>query len=152
MNWLSRNSGAVEAAAGTVTALTAILAVIGVIAQLRATEATSRAQTAREAYAAHLALAVANPDFAAPVDVCGLLGSAKGAAYQAYLDHLFYAAEQMLAVESGWEATFDAALAPHAAAICEADPTGETPELIAVLAGFRSKACAQAPSCKAAAP
>jgi hypothetical protein len=152
MNWLSRNAPSVEAVAASITAVTAILAVAGVIVQLRAADATSRAQSAREAYAAHLALAVANPEFAAPPDACALATSARGAAYQAYLDHLLYAAEQMLAVEDGWDETFTAALEPHTAMLCSAGAAaGAAPDLMAVLAGFRADACPDVTPCNGAA-
>ncbi len=153
MNWLSRNAASVEAVAASITAATAILAVAGVIVQLRAADTTSRAQSAREAYAAHLALAVSNPEFAAPADACTLAVSAKGAAYQAYLDHLLYAAEQMLAVEDGWDETFDAALAPHTAMLCNAGAAaGSAPDLLAVLAGFRAQTCPGITPCTGDAP
>jgi hypothetical protein len=150
MTWLSRNAAAIEAVAASVTALTAVLAVVGVVVQLRATDATSRAQSAREAYAAHLALAVTNPDFAAPADACALAASAKGGAYAAYLDHLLYAAEQMLAVEDGWEPTFEAALHPHAAMLCNAQ--ADTSEMTDILADFRARICTDAPVCDAVSP
>ena len=149
MSWLSRHAASIEAVAASVTAVTAILAVAGVVMQLRAADDTARAQSAREAYAAHLALAVANPEFAEPADACALIGSDKGAAYQAYVDHLLYAAEQMLAVESGWGPTFESALLPHAAALCAATPAGDAPEMAAMLATFRTHACAAAPICAA---
>jgi hypothetical protein len=151
MSWLSRNAHSIEAVAAIITALTAVLAVIGVIAQLRATDTTSRAQSAREAYAAHLVLATANPDFAAPTDACALIASPKGAAYDAYVDHLLYAAEQMLSVEAGWDDTFIAALSPHAATLCSAAPD-QTPEMAAVMAEFRVQMCDAAPICTADAP
>jgi hypothetical protein len=147
MTWLSRHAASIEAVAASVTAVTAILAVAGVVIQLRAADETSRAQSAREAYAAHLALAVTNPDFAAPADACTLIGSAKGAAYQAYVDHLLYAAEQMLSIESGWEPTFDASLMPHAVTLCAAATDGETPEMANILAKFRARICAATPVC-----
>jgi hypothetical protein len=147
MSWLSRNAASIEAVAACVTALTAILAVAGVVMQLRAADQTSRAQSAREAYAAHLALAVANPDFAAPPNACALMNSTKGPAYAAFVDHLLYAAEQMLASESGWEQTFTAALVPHTVALCGADPADDAPELTAVMAVFRAQSCTAAPAC-----
>ena len=141
MNWLSRHSAALQAGAALVTAVTAVLAVIGVLLQMQAADRTSQAQTARESYAAHLALAVSNPDFAAPADACALIASPKGAAYTAYVDHLLYAAEQMLATEPGWNDTFAEALAPHATLICSADTRDEMPAMTAMLTDYRAVLC-----------
>ena len=150
MNWLSRHAEAVQAGAAVVTAVTAVLAVVGILVQMQAADRTSRAQTAREAYAAHLTLAVANPDFAEPVDPCALIASPKGGAYAAYVDHLLYAAELMLEAEPGWEPTFHASLAPHAAQVCAGIEAGDEDDaMTAMLAGFRSTACTAAPVCVA---
>jgi hypothetical protein len=147
MTLLKRHADAIQAAAAIVTATMAVLAVFGVLAQMRAADATSRAQTAREAYAAHLALAAAMPDFAAPEDACTLLSSAKGAAYEAYVSHLLYAAELMVEAEAGWTDTFQTALEPHAVLICRDGGAGETDDMAALLDGFRSDACPAVPPC-----
>ncbi len=148
MTWLRRNAETIEAVAATVTALTAICALVGVSLQLRATDAIARAQSARQAYATHLTLAVAHPTFAAPTDACALLRSDRAASYSAFVDHLLYAAEQMLAVEDGWGATFEAALAPHGAYICLPDGAwGDTPETQALLDVFRVRHCSTQTTC-----
>jgi hypothetical protein len=147
MTFLSRHADAIQAAAAIITATMAVLAVVGVLLQMRAADETSRAQTAREAYAAHLALAAAMPDFAAPEDACTLLASSKGAAYEAYVGHLLYAAELMVEAETGWADTFHAALDPHAVLICRDAGLGETDDMAALLDGFRSEACPVQPSC-----
>jgi hypothetical protein len=149
MSLLSRHADAIQAAAAIVTATTAVLAVVGVLAQMRAADVTSRAQTAREAYAAHLALAAAMPDFAAPAEACALLASPRGAAYAAYVGHLLYAAELMVEAETGWAETFAAALAPHAVLICRDIGTGETEDVAALLDGFRSRTCPAQDACGA---
>ena len=150
MSWLTRHSDAIQAAAAAITAATAVLAVAGVLLQMRAADATSKAQTARESYAAHLALAVANPDFADPTDPCALAASPKGAGYAAYIDHLLYAAEQMLEVDPSWDATFVQALAPHAAAICAGTPGYDTAGMTRMLADFRASNCPATPICQSA--
>jgi hypothetical protein len=148
MNWLSRNAASIEAVAAIITAITAVLAVAGIALQLRAADATSRAQSAREAYAAHLALAVANPTFAAPDNACALMASAQGAAYTAYVDHLLYAAEQMVSVDIGWDATFQDALAPHAVLLCHpGHENTDSPALSLLLQGFRADICPDTPRC-----
>jgi hypothetical protein len=147
MSFLKRHADAIHAAAAVVTATMAVLAVVGVLAQMRAAEATSRAQTAREAYAAHLALAAAMPDFAAPEDACTLLTSARGAGYEAFVGHLLYAAELMVEAETGWADTFQAALEPHAVLICRDQGAGETDDLTALLDVFRSETCPAVQPC-----
>lgn len=147
MTLLKRHADAIQAAASIVTAAMAVLAVVGVLAKMRAADATSRAQTAREAYAAHLALAAAMPDFAAPADTCTLLASTKGPEYEAYVGHLLYAAELMVEAETGWADTFQAALEPHAGLICRDGGAGETDEMAALLNGFRSEVCPAVPPC-----
>ncbi|MCU0802905.1 MAG: hypothetical protein MUD11_14290 [Rhodobacteraceae bacterium] len=149
MNGLSRHANAIMAACAIITAATAVLAVAGIALQLRAADATSRAQSAREAYAAHLALAVANPAFAAPGNACGLIASAQGAAYTAYVDHLLYAAEQMVSVEIGWDATFQDALSPHATLLCSpGHENADSPALSLLLQGFRADICPDTPPCE----
>lgn len=147
-NWLARNADAVEAGAAVVTAATAILALAGIALQLRAADDTSRAQSAREAYANHLALAVANPDFASPPYACAVLASPKGPAYRAFVDYLLYAAEQMVSVESGWESTFAHSLTAHQSLICsEPDIAADTPALQPLIAEFTATTCASVPAC-----
>jgi hypothetical protein len=141
-NWLARNADAVEAGAAAVTAVTAILALAGIALQLRAADDTSRAQSAREAYANHLALAVGNPDFAAPPNACAILASTKGPAYRAYVDYLLYAAEQMVTVEDGWDATFAESLTAHQSLICtEPNLASDTPALQPLISQFVTTTC-----------
>ncbi len=147
-NWLARNADTVQAAASVVTAATAVLALSGIALQLRAADDTSRAQSAREAYANHLALAVANPDFAEPKDACALLASARGPAYRAYVDYLLYAAEQMITVEQGWETTFQTSLSAHQILICsEPAIAADTPALQSLIANFTTTTCSSVPDC-----
>lgn len=148
MNWLSRNAESIEAIAATLTAVVAVAALIGVKFQLDETDRLQKSQSARDSYRAHLSLAVTHPDFAQPVNACSLLGSEKSGAYQAFVDHLLYSAEQMLSVDPGWEATFLNQLDPHASYLCsDFAPLGETHETDAMLAGFRKTACTAAVKC-----
>lgn len=142
MSWLSRHAPGVEAGAAIVTACVAVAALIGVKWQLDEADRLSALQSAREAYRSHLALAVSAPQFAAPRDGCALLASDQAGAYRAFVDHLLYAAEQMLDVEQGWEPTFQAQLEQHGDYICSADaPQGETGKVQAVVQGVRRMSC-----------
>ncbi|MGB3317334.1 MAG: hypothetical protein WBB85_23365 [Albidovulum sp.] len=148
MSWLSRNAPAFEAVAATVTALVALAALVGVKIQLDEADRLQRLQSARDSYRAHLALAVEHPAFARPADACTLTASDKGAAYAAFVDHLLYSAEQMLAASDGWEETFLDQLAPHATYLCSAGgPVGETEETAEILTRFRDSACVAVPDC-----
>lgn len=118
MGWFRRHTAQIEADAAAVTALVALAALVGVKLQLDAADDIQRAQSARDAYRAHLALAVAHPGLADPVDACALMTSDTGAAYAAFVDHLLYSAEQMLTVDPSWESTFAEDLAPHRTYLC----------------------------------
>lgn len=151
MSWLSRNAESIEALAASVTALAAVAALIGVSIQLNAADEISRAQSAREAYAAHLALAVANPKLSEPEDVCALLQSDQAASYEAFVDHMLYSAEQMLTSEAGWDATFYVSLGRHAEYLCMAvAPGAETEELGQMLVEFRKNTCEEVVACDVA--
>ena len=117
--------------------------------QLDAADELSRAQSAREAYRAHLVLAVDHPQLAAPENACAVMESDQATSYYAFVDHLIYAAEQMLSVDPEWAPTFMGDLAPHAAYFCAPyGPQSETDVTELLFARFRAEACATAPSCE----
>lgn len=149
MSWLKRNAEPIEAVAASVTACVTLGALVAISIQLEANDLVSRQQSARESYRSHLALATANPEFAAPADTCALLQSDRAGAYESFVEHLFYSAEQMLAVEDGWQDTFQEKLGQHAAYLCMEDTArGDTPELIALLQTFRATACTAEITCQ----
>lgn len=148
MSWLSRNASSIEAAAALCTALVAVAALIGVKVQLDEADRMQKEQSAREAYRSHLALAATLPGFAEPGDACALLASDQAGSYAAFVDHLLYSAEQMLAVSEGWEPTFMAQLTSHEDYICSSEaPSGETEETAELLARFKAETCASTTSC-----
>ncbi len=148
MSWLSRNAPQIEACAAVVTALVAVVAIVGVKIQLDAADDLQRAQSARDAYRAHLSLATSHGDLARPANACTLLAGPQGGAYIAFVDHLLYSAEQMLAVSEGWEPTFLDQLEPHIEYLCAADgPRGETEATIRLLTQFRTSECPDTPTC-----
>lgn len=149
MNWLSRNAQSIEAVAAAITAIAAVAALIGIQVQLDGADRVQRMQSAREAYRSHLALAAASPLFAQPKDACELIASDQGGAYAAFVDHLLYSAEQMLAVSEGWDRTFLGELDNHRDYLCsQGAPQGETVDTERLLAQFRKTACDAAPSCR----
>ncbi|MFT4715944.1 MAG: hypothetical protein ACI861_000608 [Paracoccaceae bacterium] len=149
MSWLNRNGQGIEAIAASITALVAIGALFGVKFQLDENERQQRNVSARASYQSHLALAVANPDFAQPVGGCALLESNRALAYQAFVDHLLYSAEQMLAVEEGWEPVFLEHLVTHKDILCSANVLGgDTLALDNLLTEFKTTVCLKTPSCE----
>ncbi|MEM9604009.1 MAG: hypothetical protein AAGA11_14175 [Pseudomonadota bacterium] len=144
----ARHAAAIEAVAAVVTAAVAVAALVGVKLQLDANDTLQREQSARDAFRAHLVLAVEKPGFARPADACALIASPDGGAYSAFVDHLLYSAEQMLAVEAGWDTSFDALLQPHTDYLCSAEaPTGDTAATRTLLSRFRATHCSVAAAC-----
>lgn len=149
MIWISKNAVSIQAVAAVITAVVALVALIGINYQLDAADEVQRAQSAREAYRSHLALGVANQDYASPSNACDLLNGSRSGSYTSFVDHLLYSAEQMLEVESGWEPTFSDALAPHAAYICTADSSGGNSERMnEFLSQFRKDNCTTSNQCQ----
>ncbi len=116
--WMLRNAEVIEAASAALTAVVAVVALVGVIWQVRATSDIQAQQSARDAYRNHLALAVTVPNLAEPDDTCALMAGDQAAAYDAFVSHLLYAAEQMLDQSPDWESTFRQDLEPHLDYIC----------------------------------
>lgn len=142
MKWLARNSGAIQATAGVVTALVAVLALIGVKLQLDTADRVQRAQSARDAYRAHLALAITHPGYAEPADSCKATVAPNAAGYVAFVDHLLYAAEQMVEADDNWEETFFDQLSPHSGYLCsDLAPRLPAGSLKALVDRFREHQC-----------
>jgi hypothetical protein len=108
--WLQENANLLGASA-------AVLALGGVWAQIEASKNQQALQSARDAYRSHLSLSIEKPLFAAPSDVCQFIRE-ENVAYDAFVAHLLYAAEQMLEQKPDWTEVFRRELAPHEAYIC----------------------------------
>lgn len=147
LGWIERHVAAVQALATIATMLIAIAALVGVKAQIDAAARQQREQSARDIYREFLSLSVARPEFARP-DYCAIAGSAQEPAYEAYVDYLLYTAEQAIAADAGWDATFARSLAAHRAYICAADDWSDygadVRRLIDRAGGSR---CAAVPAC-----
>ena len=116
--FVKRHAAVIEASAAALTAIVAVLALFGVLYQVRAAATIQAQQSARDAYRNHLALAVTVPDLAEPSDACGIIAGEKAAAYDAFVAHLLYAAEQMLEVDPDWREVFRREIAPHQTYVC----------------------------------
>ncbi len=147
MNWLSRNSAALQALGALVTALVALVALIGVKYQIDASYRVQREQSAKEIYREMLNISIANPDFAAP-DFCALKQSPKLPAYETYVEYVLYTAEQMLEMDKDWAGTFQGHLETHAGFICATeDWSGYSTDVEALVNGFREKSCKAVVGC-----
>jgi hypothetical protein len=146
--WLMRNAEAIEAASAALTAVVAVVALVGVIWQVRAASDIQAQQSARDAYRNHLALAVTVPNLSEPEDACALIEGEQAAAYDAFVSHLLYAAEQMLDQKPDWESTFRQDLEPHLDYLCTyQDDLLTDGELNRVLSDIAAKQCPATPPC-----
>jgi hypothetical protein len=138
MNWLDRNSSALQAIAAIVTAIVAMVALIGIKFQVDASYRVQREQSAKEIYRELLNISIANPDFAAP-NFCVLKQSPKFLAYESYVDYVLYTAEQVIDMDGSWSSTIESHLEVHANYICSSDATEEnSPAVEALLESFRA--------------
>lgn len=117
MNWLKRNTEAIEAGAAVVTALVAVLALIGVKLQIDASQVQSQEQGARDLFREHLALSMQYPQFSEPAP-CPEFSEVEEAAYANYVTHLVYTAEETSAADPSWWPVMSEALNLHAPFLC----------------------------------
>lgn len=151
MGWLERNSGAVQAISGVITALLAGAALLGVKLQIDASYKVQQEQSAKEIYREFLNISIANPDLSGP-DYCALQQGPRQAAYRAYVDYVLYTAEQVTEMDADWADTMADHLEAHRHHLCEEkNPEGYTPEVEALLKKFQAK-CTEVPDCPPAAP
>jgi hypothetical protein len=141
MKWLDQHHGAIQALAGLLTFCVAIAALIGVKVQIDAAERTQREQSARDIYREFLNLSIAQPDLAKP-NYCAIIEPKQRVAYENYVTYMLYASEQILDALPDWEATINGHLTNHRDILCsERGWAGDTPEMKAVLGGFRARQC-----------
>jgi hypothetical protein len=147
LRWLEKHSSAVQACAALLTTMLAIFALIGVKLQIDASYDSQREQSARDIYREFLNVSIANPDFSQP-DYCTLSKNSKRIAYESYVDYLFYAAEQSLAMDPDLKPVFASHLIPHAGYLCSAEAPNDYEGLTKTLLDeFKAAHCAAATSC-----
>ncbi len=148
MRWLKQNAPSIEAAAALITALVAVAAIIGVKMQIDANADQQAAQSARDIFREHLTLSIANPQFSEP-DVCTLIASDQRPAYAAYVEHLLYTSEQILATQTDWDDAITERLAPHIDYFCSTDGwNGYTQPVTDLIALTRIDHCSAEPTCQ----
>lgn len=150
MEFLNRNSGAIQAISAILTVLLALGALIGVKMQIDAADRIQRAQSARDIYREFLNLSVANPKFSDPA-YCTIRKGGDYGAYESYVNYLLYTSEQLLSVDEEWKEVLKADLAPHTLAICEmedAEVAGHTDEVQLLLKELRGRNCENPEPCE----
>ena len=147
MNWLSRNSSALQALAAVFTVLIAVVALIGVKVQVDASYRVQREQSAKEIYRELLNLSIANPDLTEP-NYCALKQTPRYPAYESYVDYLLYTAEQVIDMDPSWSTTMEQHLQAHADYLCSRHEDGGNPPAVeALLTSFKGRACKVAVAC-----
>ena len=117
LDWLRRNSEALEALGGIATAFAALTALIVIPYQVSQSDRIQRDQTAREIYREFLNLTVQKPELA-NADYCALTDDNQKTAYAAYVEYLLYTAEQMIDTSPDWRAPMASHLEDHMAYLC----------------------------------
>lgn len=144
-SWITRNT---EAVAAMISALATVIAILAIGYQLNRADEAQALQAARAAYDNHLNQSLQYPHLAAPGNACALLSPAISPSYATFMEQLTYAAEQMLSVSEGWEASFAERMAPHMRYICTIGPNmADTPKTRALLNTLIKNNCAKLPPC-----
>jgi hypothetical protein len=117
LDWLRKNSEALEALGGIATAFAALTALVVIPYQVAQSDRIQRDQTAREIYREFLNLTVQKPELAR-ADYCALTDPNQITAYAAYVEYLLYTAEQMIDTSPDWRAPMASYLEDHMAYLC----------------------------------
>jgi hypothetical protein len=133
LDWLRRNSEALEALGGIATAFAALTALIVIPYQVAQSDRIQRDQTAREIYREFLNLTVQKPDLA-NADYCALTDAGQKTAYTAYVEYLVYTAEQMVDTSPDWRGPMASYLEDHMAYLCGPDAGDQNGDMAALMA------------------
>jgi hypothetical protein len=147
-DFLLQHALLIQAASALVTALAAALALVVVPWQIRSADQLQQAQSARDIYRDFLNLTVQKPELAT-LDLCQAHTPSTRAAYEAYVSHMLYTAEQVLQVSADWRSTMQTQINQHRPYICswdEADLDGFSDEVVDLLRASR-QTCAQVVVC-----
>ena len=147
LDWLKRNSEALEAVGGIATAFAALTALIVIPYQVSQSDRIQRDQTAREIYREFLNLTVQKPDLA-NADYCALTDEGQKTAYAAYVEYLLYTSEQMIDTSPEWRAPMASYLEDHMAYLCSEDIwDAQSPDIKDLMAEL-ALSCAAESQCK----
>jgi hypothetical protein len=145
---LLQHAPLIQAASALVTALAAVLALVVVPWQIRSTDQLQQAQSARDIYRDFLNLTVQKPELAT-LNLCEAPPASTLAAYEAYVSHMLYTAEQVLQVSADWRPTMQAQIDQHRRYICSWDDTelDAFSDAVADLLSTSRQSCAQVVVC-----
>lgn len=148
MGWLDRHANAVGALSTLLTAIIALGALVAVKIQIDAADQIQKEQSAKEIFREYLNLSIQKPNLAAP-DYCALRTSPELPAYQAFVEYLLYAGEQLIEMDADWSAAIDAELGAHTTYLCspEHETANYTAEVQRLLERFKVDACHDMPAC-----
>lgn len=143
-----KTSSHLQAASAVITALAAVLALIVIPWQLREAERLQQAQSARDIYRDFLNLTVQKPEVAT-TDLCQTTDTRERVAYEAYVDHLLYTAEQVLEVSADWQAPMQAQINRHRPYLCSWTDTdlADFSEPVGALLGAARQGCSSTKAC-----
>jgi len=147
-NWLGRNADKVQAVGAIATALAALVALIVIPLQISSADLIQRDQTAREIYREFLNLTVQKPELAAG-HYCAMTDENQRVAYEAYVDYLFYTAEQMIESDPAWKGPMTTYFEDHLEFICSRENRGRYTQSVAEIASTLQSQCAKVQSCAA---
>lgn len=146
--FVNRNAEGLQAVGGFAAALLALAALIVIPWQINQADRIQREQGARDIYREFLNISIANPKLA-NAGWCALADANDKASYEAYVEYLLYATEQLVGVDPDWRAPMSAWLTDHAAYVCaRGDWDGYTPEVQALVADFKSELCKAVAPCQ----
>lgn len=147
-HFLHRHAQILQVGSAVITAVAAVLALIVVPWQIQAADRLQQAQSARDIYRDFLNLTVQKPDVAA-TDLCKAPDRQLRVAYEAYVDHLLYTAEQVLAVSKEWRLPMQTQVDRHRAYLCtwdEAEMQAFSDPVIELIEATRAS-CAKTTAC-----
>jgi len=146
--WLERNAAKIGAVGAIVTALAALAALVFIPLQIRSADIIQRDQTAREIYREFLNLTVQKPELASG-RYCAMKDENQRIAYEAYVDYLFYTAEQMIESDPAWKEPMDSYLQDHLEFICSPENKDRFTQSVAEMTATLQAQCARVESCEA---
>ncbi|MBK8458372.1 MAG: hypothetical protein IPL47_15745 [Phyllobacteriaceae bacterium] len=146
--WVNRNAEGLQAVGGLVAALFALTALIVIPWQINQADRIQREQGARDIYREFLNISIANPKLA-NADWCALSDANDKAAYEAYVEYLLYATEQLVGVDADWRAPMATWMADHAPYVCgRGDWEAYTPAVQELIAEFTARQCQAVQPCQ----
>jgi hypothetical protein len=152
IDYLDRHTGAIQAIGAMLTVLIGVAALVGVKIQIDASARLQQQQSARDIYREFLNLSISKPEFATP-NYCALIDTPAEGAYSHYVEYYLYTAEQVLASDPDWQATFSEGLKPHRDYLCGVkDVSAYSDEVQTLVKQLQASQCSGFKECEPIAP